>query len=154
MRDSDAVFWGEAVSVEEQGSNSSTPPFLGPVTFELRESWKGTSQERVIVHGQGHEAGCGLDFDEGKSYLVFAYHVGKGEEAPLETGLCSSTAPLSDAEAAPAALGPPTVQLPDTGGPDARSFGGDLAAAAVIVFASLVLTGVILAGHQRRDQLP
>ena len=52
LRDSDAVFWGEAVSVEEQGSTSSAPPFLGPVTFEVRESWKGASQEQVIVHGQ------------------------------------------------------------------------------------------------------
>lgn len=66
LRDSDAVFWGEVVSVEEQGSTSSTPPFLAPVTFEVRESWKGVSQGRVIVHGQGIGASCGLDFDEGE----------------------------------------------------------------------------------------
>jgi len=154
LRDSDAVFWGEAVSVEKQGSTSSTPPFLGPVTFEVRESWKGASRERVIVHGQGLGASCGLDFDTGKTYLVFAYHVGKGGDGPLETGLCTSTAPLSDVGVAPAALGSPTAQLPDTGGPEAWSLGADLTAAAVVVFASLVLTGVILARRQRRDQRP
>lgn len=154
LRDSEAVFWGEAVSVEEQGFTSSVPPFLGPVTFEVRESWKGVSQEQVIVHGQGHEASCGLDFDEGKTYLVFAYHVGKGEDGSLETGLCTATAALSEVEAAPAALGPPTGQLPDTGGPDAWSFGDDLTAAAVVVLGLLVLTGVLLACHQRRDQRP
>ena len=108
----------------------------------------------MIVHGQGHEASCGLDFDEGKTRLVFAYHVGKGEDGPLETGLCTSTAALSEVEAAPAALGPPAGQLPDTGGPDVRSFGDDPTAAAVVVFASLVLTGVILARQQRRERQP
>lgn len=88
-----------------------------------------------------------------KTYLVFAYHVGKGGDGPLETGLCTSTAALSEVEAAPA-LGPPNGRLPDTGGPHAWSFGDDLTAAAVVVFASLVLTGAILAGHQRRDQQP
>ena len=154
LRDSDAVFWGEAVGVEEQGSTSSTPPFLGPVTFEVRGSWKGASQEQVVVHGQGHEASCGLDFDEGETYLVFAYHVGKGGDGPLETGLCTSTTALSDVEAAPEALGPPTGQLPDTGGPDAWPFGDDLTAVAVVLLASLLLTGGILAGHRRRGQQP
>ncbi|MDQ4127276.1 MAG: hypothetical protein M3151_04905 [Actinomycetota bacterium] len=154
LRSSDAVFWGEAVSVEEQGLASSAPPFQNPVTFEVRESWKGVSQERVIVHGQGPEASCGLDFDEGKSYLVFAYHAGKGEGGPLETDLCTATSPLSGVEAAPRALGSPTDQLPDTGGPDAGSFGGGLTAAAVILFASLALTGAIHARKQKSARRP
>ena len=130
------------------------PPFLGPVTFEVRESWKGVSQERVIVHGQGGGASCGLNFDEGETYLVFAYHAGKRGEGPLETGLCTSTAPLSAVEEAPAALGSPTDQLPDTGGPEAPSLGDELTVAAVVVFAFVMLTGVILVQQQRRDQRP
>jgi hypothetical protein len=154
LRNSDAVFWGEAVSVEEQGFASIAPPFQAPVTFEVRESWKGVSQERVVVHGQGMEASCGLDFDEGKTYLVFAYNVGKGEDGPLGTDLCTATKPLSDVEAASRALGSPTDQFPDAGGPDARYFGGGLTATAVAVFASLVLTGVINARRQRRARRP
>lgn len=155
LRNSDAVFWGEALSVEEQASTSrSFPPLMGPVTFDVKKSWKGVSREQVIVHGQGNEASCGLDFDEGETYLVFAYRVGKGESGPLETGLCTPTVALSDVGAAPAALGPPTDQLPDTGGPDAWSFGDDLTAAAVVVLVSLVLTGVIVARQQRREEQP
>ena len=65
LRGSDAVFWGEVVSVEKHGLTASTPPLLGPVTFGVRGSWKGMSQEQVIVHGQGSGASCGLDFDRG-----------------------------------------------------------------------------------------
>ena len=152
MRDSDAVFWGEAVSVEKQEpASGSAPPSLGPVTFDANEVWKGVSRGRVTVNGQGFEASCGLDFDKGKTYLVFAYHAGKGEDGPLQTNLCTSTAALSDVEAAPAALGPPGDSLPDTGGPDAPSIGEGLIAAGAAVFASLVLTGVILSRWRVRD---
>ena len=154
LRSSDAVFWGEAVSVEERGFASSAPPFLGPVVFDVKESWKGVSDERVVVHGQGMEASCGLDFDRGETYLVFAYYVGKGGDGPLGTDLCTATGALPDAKAAPAALGPPTDELPETGGPDAPSFGGVLTFAAAVVLGSLALTGVILARGRGRDGQP
>ena len=39
LRNSDAVFWGEVVGVEEQGFTSrSAPPLLGPVTFDVKKS--------------------------------------------------------------------------------------------------------------------
>ena len=152
LRSSDAVFWGEAVSVEELDPTSSAPPFLGPVTFDVKEVWKGVSGERVVVHGQGMEASCGLDFDKGKTYLVFAYHVGKGQDGPLETDLCTATSALADVEAAPAVIGPPTDELPDTGGPDAGSLGEGLIAAALVGLGSLALTGVILSRGRARDE--
>ena len=31
LRNSDTVFWGEVVSVEDRGFTSSVPPFLGPL---------------------------------------------------------------------------------------------------------------------------
>lgn len=153
LRSSDAVFWGEAVGIERQNVTSSAPPFLGQVTFDVREVWKGVSDERVVVYGQGMEASCGLDFDKGETYLVFAYHVGKGGDGPLETGLCTATGALPNVEAAPAALGPPTGELPGTGGLGVPSFGGVLTFAAAVVFGSLALTGVVLyRGRGRGEQ--
>ncbi len=154
LRNSDAVFWGEAVSVEESRFTSSVPPFLDPVTFDVKEVWKGVSGERVTVHGQGMEASCGLNFHRGETYLVFAYHVGKGEDGPLGTDLCTATSALSDVEAAPAALGPPTGKLPDTGGPDAWSLRDGLLAAAVVGLGSLALAGMILSRGRGRDGQP
>ena len=69
----------------------------------------------VVVYGQGDEVSCGIDFQEGQSYLVFAYGGGEGHEDPLQTDFCTQTQQLST-EIATRMLGPPTATLPDTGG--------------------------------------
>jgi hypothetical protein len=88
---SDAVFWGEVVSVEEQEITSSVTPFLAPITFDRGYFRKGVSREQVIVSGQGSEAGCRLYFDEGETFLgLRVSHVGKGEDGSLKTGFCTA----------------------------------------------------------------
>ena len=89
---SDAMFWGEVVSVEEQEIMSSVTPFLAPITFDRGYFRKGVSWEQVIVSGQGSEAGCGLYFDEGETFLGLRVpHVGKGEDGPLKIGFCTAS---------------------------------------------------------------
>ncbi len=153
LRTSDAVFWGEATNVEGQDlspdSNLDLGPvaFLGPVTFEVKEYWKGDVPKSVVVRGQGMGASCGLDFDKGKSYLVFAYRSGDAGDAPLGTDLCSATRPLSDVGDAPRALGLPVDQLPDTGGP--ASLPRDSLMPMVVALA-LLAAGVLVARTVRR----
>ena len=47
----DAVFAGEVIDVEEDTSGGMPP--LSPVTLGVEESWKGASEERVVVRGYG-----------------------------------------------------------------------------------------------------
>ena len=88
---SDVVFWGEVVSVEEQEITSSVTPFLAPITFDRGYFRQGVSREQVIVSGQGSEAGCRLYFEEGETFLgLRVSHVGKGEVGSLKTGFCTA----------------------------------------------------------------
>lgn len=91
-----------------------TMPFLNPVTFDVKEAWKGVSGESAVVHGQGPSPSCGLDFEKGETYLVFAGHVGEGEDRALQTDSCGNTSPAS-VETARNILGPPPESLPETG---------------------------------------
>jgi hypothetical protein len=115
VSDSAAVFSGEVLDIEENELAPGPGPPLGRVTFDVRASWKGVSGGSVVVYGQGDEVSCGIDFQEGQSYLVFAYGGGEGHEDPLQTDFCTQTQQLST-ETATQRLGPPTATLPDTGG--------------------------------------
>ncbi len=94
------MVWGEVVSVEEQEITSSVTPFLAPITFDRGYFRKGVSREQEIVSGQGSEASCELDFDEGETFLGLRIpHVGEGEDGPFETKFCTAPPALSGMEA-------------------------------------------------------
>jgi hypothetical protein len=131
---SDAVFAGEVVevgelSVERAGPTDPRTPLLAPVTFDVKGAWKGVAGDSVVVHGQGPAPSCGLDFERGETYLVFAGRAGEGENGPLQTDMCSSTR-QSSVETARNMFGPPTGILPETGGPAPLAVGGALLAMA------------------------
>ena len=131
---STAVFAGEVVevgelSVERAGPTDPGMPLLAPVTFDVEEAWKGVAGDSVVVHGQGPGPSCGLDFERGETYLVFAGRSGEGENGPLQTGLCSSTR-QSSVETARNMFGPPADELPETGGPAPLALVGTLLAMA------------------------
>ncbi len=151
MRRSTAVFSGEVREVGElpqKGEGWTTS--LAPVTFDVKAAWKGVSGESVVVHGQGPGASCGLDFERGETYLVFAGGSGRGGDGPLETGLCSATRQTSE-ETARNMLGPPET-LPETGGvPPERAQRG-MESTRVVTTAALVLlaAGALFAGRAMR----
>ena len=90
----DAVFKGTVIAVD----NSDYRAYVFPdvvVTFTVQEYWKGDVLDIVVIHtGQGG-GDCGFSFEEGKSYLVYAYTDDNGD---LHANICSRTALLSDAE--------------------------------------------------------
>lgn len=123
----DAVFVGRAVSVvTEEREMAEIRSFFSQhrVTFELQRVWKGLPEgETVTVTTAADGAACGYAFEEGKTYLVFAYEVrqdreseeGGGEDGAgdgpedrqLTTNLCTRNAPLRRAGEDVAALGEP-----------------------------------------------
>jgi hypothetical protein len=131
---SDAVFAGEVVEVKELPMEQAGPtdpgmPYLAPVTFDVKGAWKGVAGDSVVVHGQGPGPSCGIDFERGETYLVFAGRAGEGENGALQTDMCSSTR-QSSVETARNMFGPPAGTLPETGGPAPSAVGGILLAMA------------------------
>lgn len=146
LRTSDAVFSGEVVGfgAEDPEPQDDTP--LGGVEFRVKESWKGVSDGSVIIYGQGEgyfgEVGegemvvvnsCAVTFEQGESYLVYAYRAGENAGGHLETDICTATKPLSDAGADLRALGSTTTGLPDTGGPGLLSRSASSVAVVVLI---------------------
>ena len=138
LQRSDAVFAGEVLSVEAgELARGPGPPSLGKVLFEPSKVWKGEPRGPAVVYGQGAGAMCGLNFEKGEGYLVYAYRGTKDPDSPLHTGLCSRTNPLEGAVSDLRALGAPVDRLPQTGGfPTPRTV-------AIVAGAAL---GVIAAG--------
>jgi hypothetical protein len=139
LRSSDAVFSGEVVGIDENDLSPGAGPRLGKVTFDVSDVWKGVTEESVAVYGQGPEASCGLNFEEGGSYLVYAYR--SNEDGPLETNLCDATKQLAAAEQDLQMLGSPDDTLPDTGGSISSPIGD--ATTVVAAFVLLVLAGTL-----------
>ena len=146
LRTSDAVFSGEVVGIDANDLSRGPWPQLGKVTFNVSDVWKGVSEEPVAVYGQGPEASCGIDFEKGESYLVYAYR--SNEDGPLETDLCNATKPLAAAERDLGVLGPPGTSLPGTGGYIFSPIG----ASATIATAFVLLALVLVAWRLRRGE--
>ena len=117
LQKSDAVFSGEVVEVDENFTPGSSGPHLGPVTFDIEESWKGVSEEPVVVHGYGYGPDCGIGFSVGDRYLVYAHRGGEVGDGPLETSICEGTKLLTDAETDLGSLGPAELALPEAVAP-------------------------------------
>ena len=106
---SSAVFSGRVIDVVDQSRvNEQTPRgedsnFLSgvKVRFEVSKIWKGKLEQQIVVTTSGSSASCGYSFQKGAEYLVYA----SAQEAKLQTGLCSGTKPLSQAQADLAVLG-------------------------------------------------
>nr|MBA3951825.1 hypothetical protein [Rubrobacter sp.] len=120
-------------------------PFLGPVTFEVEEAWKGASEGSVVVYGQGPEPSCGIDFERGETYLVYAYR----SDGYLGTDYCGRTKPLSFAGSDVGELNAARGSLPETGGPRVpSSLQAKIAAGAVV---SVLAAAALVSRRPRRD---
>ncbi len=97
----DAVFAGTVIALDHSDYRAYVFPNVA-VTFTVQEYWKGDVLDTVVIHtGQGG-GDCGFGFEEGESYLVYAYADDNGD---LHANICSRTALLSDAEGDLAKLG-------------------------------------------------
>jgi hypothetical protein len=157
LSSSDAVFAGEVVDIDKPLLvTSSVDPVT--VTFRVSGVWKGAERETLDVETAVSDASCGYPFDEGESYLVFAYEAETRNVGGLEVALCGSTTPVSEAGAAFAALGPGAVPagppsgegwLPDTSG--GRSVASGTARASLLASGAVTLVAatVLLVGARK-----
>jgi hypothetical protein len=101
LASSDVAFDGTAVAVS-RGQTANT------WTFRMDNSVKGNPSNPQDVISSKDSASCGMDFDLGTAYRIYAK---KGEDGTMTTGLCSGDRPTS----APPATGPvPTSVLTST----------------------------------------
>ncbi len=97
---SNAVFTGTVLAVNEVTDWSEFMPFTKPihkqveVILEVQSIWKGITASQVRVITESNSASCGVDFQLGKNYLVYAsFHEG----SELYTHLCTRTAEVANA---------------------------------------------------------
>lgn len=89
-----AVFSGKVLSVV---GNMESWNLI--VRFEVADLWKGNIGRNIEITTPTSSASCGYSFEEGKSYLVYAYgEVTDAPKAKLMTGLCTRTRRLSKAK--------------------------------------------------------
>lgn len=85
-----AVFSGRVVDVEV----STDPEWSKTYRFQLIRSFKGTRSASIVLRHDGTD--CAFDFEQGASYLVFAY--GRGFlRRKLSASICSGTLSLHEA---------------------------------------------------------
>lgn len=123
LHQADAVFLGEVVEnrlVERPDRWEERR-----VTFRLSRRWKGPEAAEIVVATPRDEAGCGVWFEPGTTYLVYA-HTSEGH---LQTTLCTRTAAAAAAEADLAALGEGTPVSRAEASPKGGTCGGTTNAA-------------------------
>ncbi|HEU4606203.1 MAG TPA: hypothetical protein VFS46_08205 [Nitrososphaera sp.] len=135
---SEAVFSGRAIETEIIQPNM----FTMKTTFQVDRAWRGLSENTVTVRTSTQGSACGYFFEEGKSYLVYAF----GDEHPLSTSSCGGAMPIETAAGHLVFLGqgyipsggPGDLVIVDNSiGPLPAIFGIGAAVAAVITFLTL-----------------
>ncbi|MGI0090021.1 MAG: hypothetical protein ACREAF_06730, partial [Nitrosopumilaceae archaeon] len=106
LEKSDAVFLGRVVEIKKDLSNIVSSAQLIPVKFEVQRVWKGPAEKTITVSTALSSASCGYEFQEGETYLVYAY----GKES-LQTGLCTRTQLFVDVYEDLRALGAGTIPI-------------------------------------------
>ncbi|MCM3145047.1 hypothetical protein [Brevibacillus sp. MER 51] len=110
-----AVFTGKVLQVNERTDWLRWLPFWDKperggfdVIFEVQSTWKGVDQTQVQIVTSGLGGACGIPFQPGQEYLVYASYWELNE---LETNICTRTALKADAGEDLQVLGPGTVPV-------------------------------------------
>lgn len=80
--DARAVFVGEPFAITPVMDGTGFVQSVH-VDFVVHESWKGVTGSRMGLTTSGDEASCGVDFQVGREYLVFAFASDDGLSANL-----------------------------------------------------------------------
>ncbi len=131
LADSNAVFRGTVTEVRDPQPSLrlqssfpfvvyDIPPYAAlTVTIAVSQTWRGPMYRKITLTTGRFYSGCGVPFQNGHEYLVYAYYNGIGE---LITHRCSRTAVIDHAYADLALFGPgdlPNAEAPSTGQPTA-----------------------------------
>jgi len=101
----DEVFRGTVTEVKKPWlSNNSGDQ--AKITLQVDEVWKGEAEQVILVYSSLFDASCGVEFEVGKTFLVFA----KYSDGWLKTSMCSGTKEVSYAGQELKDLGPGLVE--------------------------------------------
>jgi hypothetical protein len=96
----EAVFIGKVIQIsewskptEDSEDVSGFKRLTKEVLFEVGLSWKGASEEDIVIYSALNESSCGTRFKEGRRYLVYAYEY----EGELHTNKCFRTTRFPEA---------------------------------------------------------
>jgi ferredoxin-fold anticodon binding domain-containing protein len=88
-RDASVIFEGKVESIETRFMEDALGAFdRRVVTLRILRVYKGPNGKTVILRTGTSEADCGVDFQAGKTYLVYAYQDAAGQ---LSTNICTRT---------------------------------------------------------------
>lgn len=90
----DVVFTGQVIDKKMPTDDSSGGLNWVQWTFEVEAEQKGAISEQVIVESASNSAACGINFQVGERYQVFANQ----SNTALRASLCSGTQVLTDKE--------------------------------------------------------
>ncbi|WP_179955481.1 MYXO-CTERM sorting domain-containing protein [Chondromyces crocatus] len=102
LEQSEAVFAGKVVGIAKQSSDETVPLV---VKLDVSRAWKGKVGSTVEVRTATSSAACGLYFEEGKEWLIYA----GSREGSLVASLCSRSKLFDTAAEDVAQLGEGTV---------------------------------------------
>ncbi len=93
FKDAEYVFKGKAASLDlAEGEDAITGAGTNVITFDNVKLYKGESaSESIEVSTTSQSASCGVNFEEGKTYMVYASE----SDGVLSTFLCSGTTELT-----------------------------------------------------------
>jgi hypothetical protein len=136
-RNSAAVFTGVAEA-------STDDPGTGPTkwSFQVDEVYKGDVGDHEQVSASNQSASCGLQFDLGQRYAVFAL---AGNSEGLHTNSCTNTRPWPDGR--PLSLG---GLEPHTPASNSEGGGAGTSVGALVLGAILVGAGAVAYARLRR----
>jgi hypothetical protein len=142
------VFAGEVVSIEPVDDDPSEQ--FDAVTFAVDRSWKGVESSPVTIETHQDEATCGYPFEQGESYLVYAY----GGDAFMTTALYHRTTSLDRADEDLEVLGEGTeVTAQAEDGTDADE-GFNLGIAILLIVIISIILATIMLLRQSKPGLP
>ncbi|MCH9662843.1 MAG: hypothetical protein K0U66_04170, partial [Gammaproteobacteria bacterium] len=88
-----AVFVGRVTAITGAESAKGYPQ--RKVALQVEESWKGVEEESLTLYTGSGGGDCGYPFEEGESYLVYAYRADQTDD--LGASICSRTQLLTSA---------------------------------------------------------
>lgn len=105
---SEAVFAGRVLDVNEQRNLNGS--MTKAALFEVSSIWKGAPISQIIIHTGSGGGDCGIHFENGKEYLVYAGRSTMyGDKELLVTIICDRTVALDQAQEDLAVLGAGTL---------------------------------------------
>lgn len=143
----DAVFEGTVIGRKETKKlfdRSSADPVAW--TFQVHEVWKGGVVPEITVQSAMSGASCGFEFEQGRTYLVYARDTGEGR---LDVSLCSRTALSSDAAEDKSELGAGSIPLQPESGQTGGSGGIGGWIAPVLLLAAAAVAAAAMANRRR-----